>query len=60
MQCSHDQYHAIRTTYDRRRGLLLYFWTCESCGKRLGEARRDEYRPQFDPRGNERYLAAAS
>lgn len=46
--------------YDRNSGVLVYFWTCESCGKRLGEARREDYRPQFDPQGNQRFLAAAT
>jgi hypothetical protein len=38
--------------------MLVYHWTCEGCGKRLREAGRQEYRPQFDPRGNERYVTA--
>jgi hypothetical protein len=59
MACSHADFHGIRTMYDRKSGVLVYFWTCESCGKRLGEARREEYRPQFDPQGNVRFLAAA-
>jgi hypothetical protein len=58
MACKHDGFHAIGTTYDIRRGVLVYHWTCEGCGKRLREAGRQEYRPQFDPRGNERYLTA--
>ena len=60
MTCSHAEFHGIRTMYDRNSGVLVYFWTCESCGKRLGEARREDYRPQFDPQGNQRFLAAAT
>jgi len=60
MSCTHTDFHGIRTMYDRSRGVLVYYWTCESCGKRLNEARREEYRPQFDPQGNQRFLAAAS
>jgi hypothetical protein len=60
MQCSHTHFHGIRTSYDRSRGVLVYFWTCETCGKRLGEARREEYKPQFDPRGNDRFLSVAT
>lgn len=59
MSCEHSGFHEIRTVYNRRTGELVFFWTCDSCGKRLGEAWREEYRPQFDPRGNERFLAAA-
>jgi hypothetical protein len=58
MNCEHGGFHGIRTMYDRRRGVLVFFWTCETCGRRLGEARREEYRPQFDPHGNQRHLAA--
>jgi hypothetical protein len=54
--CSHDGFHAIRTEYDRDRGVLLYFWTCERCGARLREARREQYRPSFDPHGNDGFL----
>lgn len=54
--CSHDGFHAIRTEYDRDRGVLLYFWTCERCGTRLREARREQYRPFFDPHGNDRFF----
>jgi hypothetical protein len=55
MACAHDGYHGIRTAYDRRRGLLFFHWTCERCGARLSEARREQYRPSFDPRGNETF-----
>jgi hypothetical protein len=56
MSCNHDGFHGFRSSYDRSRGVLVYFWTCESCGRRLGEARREEYRPQFDRRGNDQFL----
>ena len=54
MACPHDGFHDIQTTYDRKRGVLLYFWTCHRCGAGLGEAGRREYRPSFDPHGNDR------
>jgi hypothetical protein len=58
MSCSHDGYHAIRSSYDRHSGLLVYHWACERCGARLKEARRERYQPRFDPHGNDRFLAA--
>jgi hypothetical protein len=58
MACAHDGFHAIRTSYDRRRGVLVYFWACEHCGTRLGDARRERYRPSYDPHGNDRFLAS--
>jgi hypothetical protein len=60
MGCPHDGFHSICTSYDRRRGLLVYHWTCERCGTRLSEARRERYRPSFDSRGNERFLGQAT
>jgi hypothetical protein len=59
MPCAHDGFHGVRSRYDQRRGVLVYFWTCERCGVRLGEVRRQAYRPRFDPRGNERQRDAA-
>jgi hypothetical protein len=56
--CAHDEFHAIRTTYDRRSGVLVYFWACERCGERLGDARRERYRPSYDPHGHERFLTS--
>jgi hypothetical protein len=58
MACAHDGFHAIRTRYDRHTGVLLYFWACEGCGARLGDARRERYRPSFDPHGHERFLTS--
>ena len=55
MACSHNGYHGIGTAYDRARGLLVYFWTCERCGERLREARREDYRPAYNPSGNDRF-----
>jgi hypothetical protein len=60
MSCKHAEFHTVSSHYDRDRGVLVYYWTCERCGTRLKEARRDDYRPSFDPRGNDPYLAAAS
>jgi hypothetical protein len=48
--CRHDGFHDIRTVYDRVRGVLLFYWFCEDCGKRLGVANRADYRPVFERR----------
>ena len=58
--CPHDGFHGIQTSYDQNRGVLVYFWTCEHCGQQLKEARREEYRPAFDPHGNERFLGSST
>ena len=52
MACAHDGYHAISTDYDQRKGVLMFVWTCERCGSRLGEAGREPYKPSFNPHGN--------
>jgi hypothetical protein len=56
MACEHEGLRDISTSYDRDRGLLVYYWTCEGCGERLEDTRLEEYRPRFDPRGNDAYL----
>jgi hypothetical protein len=59
MECSHNEYRSIDSSYDHPRGMLVYFWRCERCGARLGEAQRVRYRPQYDPGGHKRFLPAA-
>ena len=60
MACSHEDFHEIRTAYDRRRGVIVYFWACERCGTRLKEAGREAYRPAYEPAGNDRFRATSS
>jgi hypothetical protein len=55
MRCAHDCFHGIQTRYDRRNGVLVYDWVCEGCGQRLEEATREDYRPSYNPRGDERF-----
>jgi hypothetical protein len=38
--------------------VLVYFWTCERCDARLGDAGRERYRPSFDPHGPQRFQAS--
>ena len=57
MNCSHDGYHAVRSEYDRSRGLLVYAWVCESCGARLKVVTEQPYRPHYDSNGNQRFFA---
>ncbi len=55
MACSHDSYRSFSSSYDLGRGVLVYFWHCDECGARLDEAARVDYRPSFDPRGNDEF-----
>jgi hypothetical protein len=54
--CSHEGFHSIRSCYDRRHGVLVYYWTCDVCGTWLGELRRIPYRPHLDERGSQRFF----
>ena len=58
MTCEHDGFHGIQSAYDRSSGVLVYFWVCEHCGARLHEARREKYRPTFNPTGNQVFVTA--
>ena len=60
MRCRHEGFHQVRAKYDRDLRMLIFVWTCETCGTRLGEFRREAYRPHFDRRGNQRAEAAGT
>jgi hypothetical protein len=60
VSCSHDGFHSFLSQYDSDRGELVYFWVCEGCMTRLDEARREVYRPRFDPNGNDGYRSRTS
>ena len=59
MNCRHQGFHTVTSSYDRRRRVLIYFRCCDDCGTRLGEVGRVDYEPRFDPNGNDRYLSIA-
>jgi hypothetical protein len=58
--CLHDGFHDIRSSYDRRRGVLSFVLTCEHCGAELGAVRRQLYWPHYDPHGSDRFLASGA
>jgi hypothetical protein len=55
--CRHDDFHAIRSRYDRRLGVLAFLLVCEHCGAEVRELWREAYWPHYDRNGNGRYLA---
>ena len=57
--CAHEGFYEIRSTYDRRRGVLTFIWTCERCGAELREVCRESYRPRYDPHGADPFIALA-
>ena len=56
MTCPHDDFRSISSQYDRAAKLLVYFSLCDTCGARLEDVHSVEYRPNFDPHGNDRFL----
>lgn len=51
MPCTHEGFRDISSSYDLRRQVLVFFWTCERCGKHMGEAGRTDYQPRYEPGG---------
>jgi hypothetical protein len=60
VQCAHDGYRGISTTYDRHAGVLVFHWACDQCGARLDEVSREPYRPRFLPNRGKDHLARLS
>lgn len=56
MDCTHDGFRTFRSRYDADEGMLVYFWICETCTAWLEVARREPYRPSYDPHGNDPYV----
>ena len=56
MKCDHNQYRSVVTSYDRGRGILVYFWRCDRCGAHLGEHQRAPYRPLYESAHQEQAL----
>lgn len=57
--CKHDGYHSRQGRYSRDTGRLRYVAICDACEAELSEVTAIEYRPQYDPNGNDRYLHPA-
>ena len=57
MDCAHDGFHSVSSEYDREQGILRYFRSCDDCGRRLAEVYREEYRPVYDPNGNDPHIS---
>ena len=57
--CTHDGFHSGQGRYIQATGRLRYVVICDDCGTELREVTELEYRPDFDPHGNDSYLRAA-
>jgi hypothetical protein len=52
----HDGYHSGQGRYSRDTGRLRYVAICDDCAAELREVTTIDYRPRYDPNGNDRYL----
>ena len=59
-RCSHDGFHSGQGRYSPDEGLLRYVVVCDECEQELREVQAQEYRPQFNPHGNDPYLDLAA
>jgi hypothetical protein len=57
--CTHDGFHSGQGRYIQATGRLRYVVICDDCGAELREVTELEYRPDFDPHGNDEFLRAA-
>ena len=57
--CTHDGFHSGQGRYIQATGRLRYVVICDDCGTELREVTELEYRPDFDPHGNDAHLRAA-
>jgi hypothetical protein len=47
MQCAHQGFHTISSSYDRATRVLAFFRRCDDCGARVAEVGRIAYEPRF-------------
>jgi hypothetical protein len=56
--CDHAGLHSPQGVYSRERGEVRYIIVCDVCGFETREVAREPYRPNFNPAGNDPYVAA--
>jgi hypothetical protein len=58
MQCAHQGFHTISSSYDRATRVLAFFRRCDDCGARVAEVGRFAYEPRFAAMPVERRVAS--
>jgi len=58
--CSHDGFHSGQGRYLHDSGVLRYVVVCDDCHAEVREVQAQEYRPRFDPHGNEAHRPLAA
>ena len=59
LACNHDGFHSGIGRYCNETQRLRYVMVCDRCETELAEVHAEQYRPAFDPSGNEPYLRTA-
>ena len=57
--CQHDGFHSGQGRYVPETGSIRYVMVCDLCRTELREVEVLEYRPAYDPGGNDAYLRAS-
>jgi hypothetical protein len=57
--CDHSGLHTPVGRYLPDAGEIRYVTICDRCGTETGEVHRELYVPNFDPAGNDPYIAVA-
>jgi hypothetical protein len=60
MTCTHEGFHSGLGRYSPDTSVLRYVVVCDECQQEMREVAVHEYRPQFDPGGNDEYLPRAA
>jgi hypothetical protein len=55
--CDHSGSHSPRAKYERGREEIRYLTVCDSCGSEIREVHRERYVPDYNPAGNNPYVA---
>lgn len=58
-RCKHDGFHSGQGRYSPVSGELRYVMVCDECQQELAEIQTEQYRPSYDPNGNDAFLDAA-
>jgi hypothetical protein len=58
-RCEHDGFHSGEGRYDQDSKRLRYIVVCDACQAELREVHVQDYRPEFNPRGNDGFSKAA-
>lgn len=56
--CRHDGFHSGEGRYEAETHTLRYVMVCDACQAELREVHAERYTPEYNPHGNNAYVAA--